>query len=303
MSDGASNFEIFLNEYLNSLRFVKSLAENSIVSYRSDISIFISFLEDRGIKDFNAVTADLVSDFFKALSVLNMVDRTAARYHSSLKGFYNYLCENDYCLSNPLQMIDTPKLGKKLPEVLSINEIDQILDKIDVKHPAGVRDRAIIEVLYACGLRVSELTGLKINDLYLEEEAIRVFGKGSKERIVPIGSSAIFWLKRYIAEYRAIYVKNFVSGNSVFINKRGAAFSRMGVWKIIQECAANAGLEKRVYPHIFRHSFATHLVEGGANLRAVQEMLGHTDISVTQIYTHVDRSYVKQMHKDFHPRG
>lgn len=303
MSDDSSNFEVFLNEYLNSLRFVKSLAENSIVSYRSDISIFISFLEDRGIKDFNAVTADLVSDFFKTLSVLNMVDRTAARYHSSLKGFYNYLCENDYCLSNPLQMIDTPKLGKKLPEVLSVNEIDQILDKIDVTQPRGIRDRAMIEVLYACGIRVSELIGLKINDLYLDDEAIKVFGKGSKERIVPIGSSAIIWLKRYFSEYRIFVAKKFVSENIVFLNKRGSQFSRMGVWKIIKESATAVGLTKRVYPHIFRHSFATHLVEGGANLRAIQEMLGHTDIAVTQIYTHVDRSYIKQVHKEFHPRG
>lgn len=167
----------------------------------------------------------------------------------------------------------------------------------------GLRDKAILELLYACGTRVSELTNLKLSDLFLNEEVIRVFGKGSKERLIPFGSSAIEWVGKYIKESRSVLLRISKSGNYVFLNSRGSKLSRMGIWKIIDRYVKEAGIQKEVHPHTFRHSFATHLLEGGADLRAVQEMLGHADISTTQIYTHIDRDYIKQVHKQFHPRG
>ncbi len=228
---------------------------------------------------------------------------SAARYFSSLKGFFLYLLKNNYIIKNPLEKISAPKLSKKLPEVLNINEVDKILAQPNVSDTLGLRNKAILELLYACGTRVSELTNLKLSDLFLNEEVIRVFGKGSKERLIPIGSSAIEWVGKYIKESRSVLLRISKSGNYVFLNSRGSKLSRMGIWKIIDRYVKEAGIQKEVHPHTFRHSFATHLLEGGADLRAVQEMLGHADISTTQIYTHIDRDYIKQVHKQFHPRG
>ena len=227
----------------------------------------------------------------------------AARYFSSLKGFFSYLEKNKYIKKNPIEKITAPKLSKKLPSVLNINEIDSILSQPDTNDKLGLRDKAILELFYACGSRVSELINLKISDLFLDDEVIRVFGKGSKERLIPIGSSAIKWINEYLGKSRSGLMKYSKSGNFVFLNSRGTKLSRMGIWKIIGRYVKEAGIKKEVHPHTFRHSFATHLLEGGADLRAVQEMLGHADISTTQIYTHIDRDYIKQVHKQFHPRG
>jgi integrase/recombinase XerD len=210
---------------------------------------------------------------------------------------------NKYITSNPMEKISAPKLSKNLPLVLSINEIDGMLSKPDTNNKLGLRDKALLVVFYACGLRVSELINLKLSSLYFDEEIIRVFGKGSKERLVPIGRSAIEWTKKYIKTGRPLLIKDLKSENYLFLNIRGAKLSRMGIWKIVDKYAKEAGITKEVHPHTFRHSFATHLLEGGADLRAVQEMLGHADISTTQIYTHVDREYIKQEHRQFHPRG
>lgn len=295
--------ELFLKEYLSHLKLEKNLSENTLSSYKNDISTFISFLSNFKISDPSDISTENLTAFFKTLKNIGLTSSSAARYFSSLKGFFLYLLKNNYILKNPLEKISAPKLSKKLPEVLNINEVDKILAQPNVSDTLGLRDKAILELLYACGTRVSELTNLKLSDLFLNEEVIRVFGKGSKERLIPIGSSAIEWIGKYIKDSRSVLLRISKSGNYVFLNSRGSKLSRMGIWKIIDRYVKEAGIQKEVHPHTFRHSFATHLLEGGADLRAVQEMLGHADISTTQIYTHIDRDYIKQVHKQFHPRG
>jgi integrase/recombinase XerD len=220
-----------------------------------------------------------------------------------LRGFFSYLYANKYIEKDPTEKISPAKVVRKLPEVLSFNEIEKILEQPDTNQKLGLRDKSILELFYSSGLRVSELIELKISDLFLDDEVIRVLGKGSKQRIVPIGSSAVNWLKEYMVKSRPHLEQRIKSKNYIYLNSRGTKLSRMGVWKIVERYANQAGINKEVHPHTFRHSFATHLLEGGADLRAVQEMLGHSDISTTQIYTHIDREYVKQVHRDFHPRG
>lgn len=295
--------ELFLKEYLTYLKLERNLSENTLLSYKNDLSIFISFLSNYNISDPSEISSDKITAFFKTLKNMGLTSSSAARYFSSLKGFFSYLVKNNYITKNPIEKISAPKLSKKLPSVLNINEIELILSKPDVNDTLGLRDKAILETFYACGTRVSELINLKLSDLFLQEEVIRVFGKGSKERLIPIGSSAIKWIEEYIKKSRSLLLKISKSGNYVFLNSRGSKLSRMGIWKIIDRYVKEADIKKEVHPHTFRHSFATHLLEGGADLRAVQEMLGHVDISTTQIYTHIDRDYIKQVHKQFHPRG
>lgn len=295
--------EIFLKEYLAVLKLERNLSVNTITSYKNDIRSFLSFITKNDKTDLAEVDSIILTGFFKFLKESGLNSTSAARYHSSIKGFFSYLHQNNYIKSNPVDKLNPPRLSKNLPVVLNINEIQKILDMPDISVKAGLRDKAILEMLYACGLRVSELINLKISNLYMDDEIIRVFGKGSKERLIPIGSSAIKWTKKYLTKSRPLLEKKFKSENYVFLNLRGTKLSRMGVWKIINFYTKAAGIEKEVHPHTFRHSFATHLIEGGADLRAVQEMLGHSDISTTQIYTHIDRDYIKQVHKDFHPRG
>jgi len=295
--------DIFIKEYLTYLKLEKNLAENTIKSYQTDINSFFNFLIDKRIKDLNNINTKNLNDFFVVLKKVGLQPSSASRYYSSLKGFFKYLYLSGYIKNNPTEKIRAPKTSKKIPQVLSIEEIDEIFSKPDVKNKFGLRDRTILEVLYACGLRVSELITLKISDLHLNESVISVFGKGSKERIVPIGRSAIKWLKKYLLESRPLLEKKSKSLNYVFLNTRGTKLSRMGIWKIIEQYVSEANIMKDVHPHTFRHTFATHLLEGGADLRAVQEMLGHSNLSTTQIYTHIDREFIKQEHKLYHPRG
>ena len=295
--------EQFLREYLTVLRLEKNLSGNTIDSYRSDIEKFLAYAEAKGLSDLNDITTSFISRFFDFLREEGAQRSTAARRMSALRGFFDYLFAQKYIRKNPAEILGSVKAERKLPVVLSVEEMERILEQPKIKDILGLRDRAMLEVLYSCGLRVSELAELKTSDLYLDEEVIRVFGKGSKERIVPIGTEAIFWLRKYMLESRPFLQKRAVSGGVVFLNKRGKKLSRMGIWKIVSKYVKAAGIEKDVHPHTFRHTFATHLVQGGADLRAVQEMLGHADISTTQIYTHIDREYIKQVHKDFHPRG
>ena len=295
--------EIFVREYLATLKLERNLSENTITAYKNDLTSFLNFLKDAGIQDPSQTSSKLLNDFFGLLTRLGLSSRSAARYYSSVKGFFGYLLSNSYIEINPMEKISAPKVSKSLPNVLNVNEIEGILSQPDIKRKLGLRDKALLETFYACGLRVSELINLKISDLFLSEEMIRVFGKGSKERFVPIGSSAIKWIEQYLKNSRPLLEKKAKSQHVLFLNSRGTKLSRMGVWKIVNNNAASAGIKKEVHPHTFRHSFATHLLEGGADLRAVQEMLGHVDISTTQIYTHIDRDYIKQIHRDFHPRG
>ena len=295
--------EIFLKEYLTTLKLERNLSGNTVSSYKNDISSLLGFLETLGITDPSQVNKKDLNSFFSSLGKTGLSSNSAARYYSSIKGFFRYLFIQNYIKENPMEKVSSPKLKKGLPLVLSVTEVDSILSRPDTSVVLGLRDKALLELLYACGVRVSELLGLKVSDLFFNEEMIRVFGKGSKERLVPVGRSAVKWVKEYLIKSRTMLEKKHKSENFLFLNKRGTKLSRMGIWKIVDKYVKDAGIKKEVHPHTFRHSFATHLLEGGADLRAVQEMLGHADISTTQIYTHIDREYIKQMHKDFHPRG
>ena len=295
--------ETFIKEYLAHLKLEKNLSDNTISSYKNDLKSFNEFLHDLNIDDPYEITTDHLNEFFKLLKELGLVGSSAARYFSSLKGFFLFLIRNKYIVKNPIEKISAPKTSKKLPGVLDVSEVEKILSLPDVSNKLGLRDKAILELFYACGTRVSELINLKVNDLFLYDEVIRVLGKGSKERLIPIGSSAIKWINEYLTKSRPLLMKKMKSENYLFLNSRSTKLSRMGVWKIIERYVKEAEIKKDVHPHTFRHSFATHLLEGGADLRAVQEMLGHADISTTQIYTHIDRDYIKQVHKQYHPRG
>lgn len=295
--------ETFIKEYLTILRFEKNLSENTVKSYETDLKKILLYFQENKIKDFNDVSAEIISKFFERQRNEGIDSATVARYMSSIKGFWDYLETNKYVEKNPTDKLVSVKKSRKLPSVLSIEEVDRILNAPDNKDLLGLRDKAILELFYSSGLRVSELINLKISDLFFADEVIRVFGKGSKERVVPVGSSAMKWIAEYMKSSRPLLEKKNKSENFLFLNKRGTKLSRMWIWKIFNQYSKEAGIKKEIHPHTFRHSFATHLLEGGADLRAVQEMLGHSDISTTQIYTHIDREYVKQVHRDHHPRG
>ena len=293
----------FLQEYLVYLKFEKNLSSHSVESYQSDITKFFNYLLNMNILDLNEVKSIFISNYFESLRDLGISSSSSARYLSAIKGFFKYLSSQEYIEKDPAEILSTRITERKLPSVLTFFEINQIIESPDTDKLLGLRDRAILELFYSCGLRVSELINLKISDLYFNDGVIRVLGKGSKQRIIPIGSSAVQWITEYLKKVRPSLEKKLKSENIIFLNKRGTKLSRMGIWKIVDRYVKEAMIEKEFHPHTFRHSFATHLLEGGADLRAVQEMLGHVDISTTQIYTHIDKDYVKQMHKDFHPRG
>lgn len=293
----------FLKEYLSLLKVEKNLSDNSIDSYRNDITKLFEFLKRSKIFDLNEVKFNDLAKFFEEQKVDGINASSARRYSSSIKGFFAYLLNENYIEKNPASNLKSTKISRDLPVVLSFVEIEAVLAQPNIKQKLGLRDRAILELMYSSGLRVSELINLKVSDLFFSDEVIRVFGKGSKQRIVPIGSSAREWVNEYLTKVRPLLLKRMKSENIIFLNSRGSKLSRMAIWKIVKKYCESAEIKKDVHPHTFRHSFATHLLEGGADLRAVQEMLGHSDISTTQIYTHIDREYVKQVHKDFHPRG
>ena len=295
--------EELLKEYLSILKYEKNLSENTIASYKNDISILLKFVQEYNITDASEINYQIISKFYKKLSELGISATTSARYLSAHKGYFLYLLSNNFITFNPTDKIKIPRRSRKLPVVLSFTEIEKMLDLPDISNKLGLRDKALMEIMYSSGLRVSEAINLKLSDLIFSDEIIRVLGKGSKERIIPVGSSAIEWVNEYLMKGRPSLEKKLRSHNIVFLNIRGTKLSRMGVWKIIDQYARQAEINKEVHPHTFRHSFATHLLEGGADLRSVQEMLGHSDISTTQIYTHIDREYIKQVHRDFHPRG
>ena len=291
-------------QYKNFLKLEKSLAENSIQAYLSDVEKLRQFAE---LKNLNVtpegITTVHLQDFLEYINELGMTAYSQARILSGLKSFFKYLRFEEIITLEPTALIESPRLGRKLPDTLSYLEIVTILDSIDLSTPAGGRNRAMLEVLYSSGLRVSELTNLTLNNLYFDIGFIRVLGKGSKERLVPIGTDAIKYLKIYIDLIRCHVPIKKGNEKYVFLNQRGTRISRVSVFNIIKQAAGQAAIQKNVSPHTFRHSFATHLIEGGADLRAVQEMLGHESITTTEIYTHIDRDYLKQIIKDFHPRS
>lgn len=292
-----------LRAYTHFLELEKNAANNTIASYTLDLRRYIDFLEGRGITDLDRIREHDVTKFLALLRGMGLSPRSLSRNLSSIKMFHKFLTREGTTKNDPTQNIDTPKHSKILPDVLNQDEVEAILRQPNTVEQLGKRDKAILETMYATGMRVSEVITLRQSNVYHEDEIVRIFGKGSKERLVPIGKSALKWINRYIQEVRGTLLKNGTGRDVLFLNSRGKPMSRMAVWNIVKTYTAKAGIKKEVHPHTFRHSFATHLLEGGADLRAVQEMLGHSDISTTQVYTHIDREYLKEVHRTFHPRG
>lgn len=297
------SWQDLLQAYLRSLSLEKGFSNNTVFSYENDLKRYIQFLNDQKITKVEQITSSKIQDYSELLAKVGLSASSIARNFSAIRSFHKFLIEEDYTKHNPTEFLETPHLSRKLPEILSVDDISKLMDCPDVESPNGIRDRAILECLYSCGLRVSELIDLKIENLFIDEEMLRVFGKGNKERIIPIGKEALHWLKLYLARVRPILTRGTTSRNRIFLNRFGKHLSRMGMWKIIQKYVRQANISQRVYPHIFRHSFATHLLENGADLRAVQEMLGHVDISTTQIYTHLSKQYIREVYKEHHPRA
>ncbi|MDD3715727.1 MAG: site-specific tyrosine recombinase XerD [Candidatus Marinimicrobia bacterium] len=289
-------------DFMYHLQGERQLAPNTVASYKNDILRYLQFLKERGINKAETVSEEMIIVYLESLSSIPLAPSSLARNLSAIRMFHRFMVNEAYCSKDVSENIDTPKLPKRLPKILDIPDIEAIFEIIDTESDAGLRDRALLELLYGSGLRISELLELRLPFLMLEDGWVQVIGKGSKERVVPFGNEARDWLQRYLRHVRPEYARTIQAEDYVFLNQRGAPLSRMGVWKIIQNYVRLAGIDKPVSPHVFRHSFATHLLEGGADLRAVQEMLGHSDIATTQIYTHLDRNYLKEVHKTFHPR-
>jgi len=293
----------YLQQYLIYLKFEKNLSENSISSYKNDLERYINYLNTQKINRPEHIQSKHIRRLLQLLSELGLSSTTLARNLSSIRSFHMFLIAEDLIPTDPSEHVDGPKLRRHLPSVLTFSEVEEICKNISINDSLGLRDRAMIEVLYACGLRVSELLTLLLREVYFKEEFIRILGKGSKQRLVPISTRALNWIKKYLESSRPVLDKYQRSNGIAFLSIRGTEMSRMGFWKILQKYIRESGIRKEIHPHTFRHSFATHLLEGGADLRAVQEMLGHADISTTQIYTHLDRSYLQQEYKDYHPRA
>lgn len=291
-----------LRRYVQYLRLERSYTPNTLDAYLKDLQKLLNYYSDEGI-DFRQVTLKQLDGFAKALQELGVGPRSVARILSGVRSFYRFLTIEKEVETDPTELLESPKLGKHLPEVLSLPEIDAIEAAIDLSKPEGVRDLAIVEVLFSCGLRISELCSLKLSELYLEEGYIRVHGKGRKERLVPIGYSAIDRLRQWFVVRQGCKVKPGEE-DFVFVSlRRGKRLSRISLFVYIKEYAAKAGIRKNISPHTFRHSFATQLLEGGANLRAIQAMLGHEDIGTTEIYMHVDKTHLRREILEHHPRN
>lgn len=284
------------------LRLEKSLSDNSIMAYSGDISKLEKFFSGEiHAKDPVNISYEDLKDFIADYGAENSNARTQSRVISGIRAFFRFLLIEGEIPENPASLIESPKLGLKLPQVLSVEEIDRIIGAIDLSKPEGHRNRAIIETMYGCGLRVSELVGLRLTDIHVIEGFVSVTGKGNKQRLVPIGRKALKEIENYMPSRNSLTV--IYDQNIVFLNRRGRKLSRAMVFTIVKDLAAKAGIIKKISPHTFRHSFATHLVEGGADLRAVQEMLGHESILTTEIYTHIDRSFLRETLLMFHPRA
>jgi len=281
----------------------RAMSAHTMDAYLSDVGKFVQYLEMKGLPIGPlAVETTHLQDFILWIGELGLEASSQARLISGLKAFYKFLMVEDLLDRNPASLLDSPSLRRKIPEVLSYEEIRLMLDGIDLSDPLGVRNRAILEVLYACGLRVSELTELKIRQIHAEEGFLQVIGKNNKERLVPIGDSALQHLTLYLQHIRTQVEVQRGQEQYVFLNRRGSKLTRVMVFYIVKECAAAVNIEKKISPHSFRHSFATHLVEGGADLKAVQDMLGHESITTTEIYTHMNAEYLKETIQLFHPR-
>ncbi|MBN1821560.1 MAG: site-specific tyrosine recombinase XerD [Prolixibacteraceae bacterium] len=290
--------------YENYLKLEKSLSQNSVAAYINDINKLEAFLIDNFAKlNPDKVKLQHLKQFVEWLNEKGVSPRTQARTISGIKSYFKYLLIEDKINSDPTSLLEAPKVGRKLPDILSIEEIDSLIDAVDLEKSEGQRNKAMLETLYSCGLRVSELVNLKLTNLFFEQGFIKVEGKGDKERLVPVSKNGILEINKYLSGYRKTLKIDKASENVLFLNRRGKKLSRVMIFTIIKNLADKVGLEKRISPHTFRHSFATHLINGGADLRAVQEMLGHESILTTEIYTHLDRDYLKSTIQQFHPRS
>jgi integrase/recombinase XerD len=297
------SWQSYIKGFKSYLQLEKSLSANTVEAYLRDIGKFVSYLQTAELKlNVDETKLEHFEGFVKTINELGFDAQSQARIIAGVRAFYRYLLMEDVISENPTELLTAPKLSRKLPDTLAVEEINSLLDTIDLSTPEGVRNRAMLEVLYGCGLRVSEMTTLKISNLFLDVDFIKVIGKGDKERLVPIGSQAIKYIKMYKDEVRVHVPVQKGEEDFLFLNRRGKGLKRMYVFLVIKECAAKIGLQKTISPHTFRHSFATHLIEGGADLRAVQEMLGHASITTTEIYTHLDRDYLRSTIMQFHPR-
>jgi len=295
------SIDILVDQYLNYLLIEKGLSKKTIESYSSDLTRYLNFLKTKKIKTISNADTPAILKHLISLRNAGLGARSRARHLVSIRGFYRFLVEEKVIENDPTRIIDLPKSGLRLPDVLSFEEVERLLNAPDINKPTGARDAAMIELLYAAGLRVSELINLKLQDINLEACFVRVFGKGSKERVIPIGLYAKEKIDYYIKTFRSKLLKNLASPY-LFVARAGKPMTRQGFWKLFGKYGQKAGIARKIKPHSLRHSFASHLLEGGADLRSVQIMLGHVDISTTQIYTHVAREHLKKIHEKFHPR-
>jgi integrase/recombinase XerD len=302
-----------LEEFVRYLQIERRLSPASVDAYRQDVGRYIRVLSSQGLSTAQQVRPQQVTAHLMSLRDAGLSPSSVARNFSAIRSFHRFLLSEGFSDEDITEYLHAPRLWKRLPSVLHQSEMERLLEQPDTATPAGIRDRAMLELMYAAGLRVSELLSLKTSNLLFELSVIRVLGKGLRERVVPVGRQAVGWVQRYRAEVRPQLAKkppssrpaagDSAAGDTLFLNLRGSQLSRMGFWKILKKYVKLAGIDKPISPHTLRHSFATHLLEGGADLRAVQEMLGHADIATTQVYTHVDREYLKEVHRTFHPRG
>ncbi|MEY2829849.1 MAG: site-specific tyrosine recombinase XerD [Bacteroidota bacterium] len=297
------NWQPYINGFKAYLKLERSLSDNTIEAYQHDIEKLVQYLNINNISiSPMEMELKILKKFVQWIYDLGMTDYSQARIISGIKAFYKYLLMEDLLDKSPAELLEAPELKRQLPDTLDITEIETLLNAIDVSKPEGARNRAMIETLYSCGLRVTELVNLKISHLYFDEHFIRVIGKGDKERMIPIGSHALKHISLYLHQIRVHLAIKKGNDDFLFLNHRGSKLSRVMIFLIIKELVKITGIQKTISPHTFRHSFATHLVEGGADLRAVQEMLGHESITTTEIYTHLDRSFLRQTLVQFHPR-
>ncbi|MGY3777614.1 site-specific tyrosine recombinase XerD [Isobaculum melis] len=292
-----------IQDYLHFLSIERGLSKNTIESYQRDLLHYLAFLEENQIDHWDKVDRYLVLNFLQQLKEEGKSTGTITRHISSLRKLHQYLCQERKAATDPMQFIDTPKKEQTLPKVLSMKEVETLIESSNTGDDLGLRDRAMIEVMYATGLRVSEVINLKMTDLHLELGLLQTLGKGDKERIVPLGDTAIHWIEKYLNLSRTHLEKSGKPSPYLFLNHHGRGLTRQGVWKLIKKMVKEAGIEKEVTPHTLRHSFATHLLENGADLRIVQELLGHSDISTTQIYTHITKQRMTTVYKTYHPRA
>ena len=299
----------FATEYLSHLQFERRLSNNTLHAYRHDLKKYTNYLYNKiNLTSFEKIQFSHIEKFIKYLNTDTKLEglkksSSVHRLYSTIRGFHQYQCQMGVIKNDPSQLLVPPKLSRNIPVTLLVEEVNIIIQSVDLNKKYALRDQAILSMLYASGLRVSELINLKLKNLNMTDGLIRVFGKGDKERIVPIGQTAIDSIKLYLKELRPNCSRKGKSKGMLFLNNRGGKLTRMSIWNILHENTVRAGITKKVSPHVLRHSFATHLLEGGADLRSVQEMLGHSDITTTQIYTNIDKIYLKEVHKEFHPRG